>query len=137
MKECTARRRGLKAAAGFCLLAVILALLTGCGSGSVFDGSRTSDGSGFRMEYSVLDREEGADLDLTAGDRLRVSLENTQGTVDVIVGLTGKEPVYRGMGQQNAAFILEIAETGSYHISVTGHRAKGSVSFIRIGGERE
>ncbi|MBR3429380.1 MAG: hypothetical protein IKG87_04705 [Clostridia bacterium] len=30
----------------------------------------------------------------------------------------------------------EIAETGSYHISVPGHQAKGTVSFSRIPGSQ-
>ena len=119
------------------MLAAILFLLTGCGTGSVFDGSRGSDASGFRMEYSILNREESADLNLTEGDRLRISLSHTEGTVDVIVGINRKEPIYRGNGQQNADFVLEIAETGTYHISVSGHQAKGNVSFTRISGEQE
>ena len=61
----------------------------------------------------------------------------TKGSVDVTVRLEGQEPVYRGNGQQNAAFLLEIAETGNYHISVSGHQAKGNASFARIPGEME
>ena len=137
MRKRTVWRRGPKAAAGICLLAALLFLLTGCGTGSVFDGSRTADASGFRMEYGILDREDSADLALTAGDRLQVSLSHTEGTVDVTVALKGKDPVYRGNGQQNADFILEIAETGTYHISVSGHRAKGSVSFAWLPGGQE
>ena len=132
----TVRQSGLKAAACVCALAAMLFLLTGCGTGSVFDGSRVSDASGFRMEYSILNREESADLNLTEGDRLQVLLSHTEGTVDVTVRPEGKEPVYRGSGQQNADFVLEISETGSYHISVTGHQARGRVSFTRISGEQ-
>ena len=132
-----ARQPGLKAAAGICLLSGMLFLLTGCGKGSAFDGSRVSDTSGFRMEYSMLNREESADLNLTEGDCLQVSLSHTEGTVDVTVQPEGKEPIYRGNGQQNADFVLEIPETGTWHISVSGHRAKGNVSFIRIPGGQE
>jgi hypothetical protein len=78
------------------MLAAMLFLLTGCRTGSVFDGSRVSDASGFRMEYSILNREESAGLNLTEGDRLQVSLSHTEGTVDVTVGMNGKEPIYRG-----------------------------------------
>ena len=133
----TARLSKRKATAGICMLAAMVFLLTGCGTGSVFDGSRAADASGFRMEYSILNREESADLNLTEGDRLQVSLSHTEGTVDVTVGMNGKEPIYRGNGQQNAEFVLEIAETGNYHISVSGHQAKGNVSFTRISGEKE
>lgn len=119
------------------MLAAMLLLLTGCGTGSVFDGSRVSDASGFRMEYSILNQEESADLNLTEGDRLKVSLSHTEGFVDVTVGMEGQGPIYRGNGQQNADFSLEIAETGNYHISVTGHQAKGIITFTRIPGGQE
>ena len=81
------------------------------------------------MEYAVLDRKETADLALTEGDSLQVSLVNGSGTVDVVIGREGKEPVWRGTGQQNAEFVLIIPESGMYRISVTGHRAKGQASF--------
>lgn len=137
MQGNTARQFKLKATGVFCMLAAMAFLLAGCGTGSIFDGSRVSDASGFQMEYSMLNREESADLDLSEGERLQVNLSHTEGYVDVTVGLEGKEPIYRGNRQQNADFILEIAEPGSYHISVCGHQAKGSVSFARIPGEQE
>ena len=89
------------------------------------------------MEYSVLDREETAEVELKAGDQLRVTLSHTKGCVDVIVLLEGKELIYQGNGHQNADFILEITEAGNYHISVLGHQAKGNVSFTRIPGGQE
>jgi hypothetical protein len=137
MQGNTERRFKLKQAACVCMLAAMLFLLTGCRTGSVFDGSRVSDASGFRMEYSILNREESAGLNLTEGDRLQVSLSHTEGTVDVTVGMNGKEPIYRGNGQQNAEFVLEILEKGNYHISVSGHQAKGNIAFIRIPGGQE
>ena len=119
------------------MIAAMIFLLTGCGTGSVFVGSRISNASEFQMEYSVLNREETAELVLQAGEQLRVTLSHTEGTVDVTVGMEGQEPIYRGRGQQNAEFVLEIAKTGNYHISVSGHQAKGNVSFTRISGEKE
>ena len=89
------------------------------------------------MEYSILNREESADLNLTEGDCLRISLSHTEGTVDVTVGMEEQKPIYRGNGQQNADFVLEILESGKYHISVSGHQAKGNISFTRISGEME
>ena len=137
MHSSTARQSKRKVTAGICMFAAMIFLLAGCGTGSVFDGSRVSDTSGFRMEYSILNREESADLTLTEGDRLQVSLSHTEGTVDVTVGMEGQTPIYRGNGQQNADFVLEIAETGSYHIFVSGHQAKGNIAFIRIPGGQE
>jgi hypothetical protein len=56
------------------------------------------------MEYSILNREESAGLNLTEGDRLQVSLSHTEGTVDVTVGMNG-----------------ERADLPGKHISVSGH----------------
>ena len=137
MQGNTERQSKLKQAACVCMLAAMIFLLAGCGTVSVFDGSRVSDTSGFWMEYSILNREELAGLNLTEGDRLQVSLSHTEGTVDVTVGMNGKEPIYRGNGQQNADFVLKIAETGNYHIFVSGHQAKGNIAFIRIPGGQE
>ena len=137
MQGNTERQSKLKQAACVCMLAAMILLLTGCRTGSVFDGSRVANASEFQMEYSALNREEAAELVLQAGEQLRVTLSHTEGTVDVTVGMEGQEPIYRGNGHQNADFILEIAESGNYHISVSGHQAKGSISFTRIPGEKE
>lgn len=121
----------------WCLLSVILFLLSGCHTDSVFDGSRVSKASEFQIDYSVLDGEETEDLVLYARDQLHITLSHTKGYVDVTVGMEGKEPIYRGNGQQNADYVLEIAETGNYHISVSGHQARGNISFTRIPGGQE
>ena len=117
------------------LSAILLAaclLLSGCGGKSAFDGSRIFSETVFRMEYSILDREESAEMMLTEGDQIQVHISHTAGDVDVIVGENGEEPIYKGMQQENADFILTVPKTGYYHISVTGHRAKGEISFSRI-----
>ena len=114
------------------ILMAICLLLSGCGGKSTFDGSRTSDETGFRMEYSILDKEESAEMKLTEGDQIQVHISHTIGNVDVIVGQNGEEPIYKGTEQENADFILTVPKTGCYHVSVTGHRAKGEVSFTCI-----
>ena len=106
--------------------------LSGCGEKNTFDGSRTSGETMFRMEYSILDREESAELMLREGDQIKVHISHTAGNADVIVGQEGEEPIYKGTAQENADFILTVPETGCYHISVTGHRAKGEISFTGI-----
>ena len=84
------------------------------------------------MEYSILDKEESAEMRLTEGDQIQVHISHIIGNVDVIVGENGEEPIYKGTEQENADFILTVLKTGCYHISVTGHRAKGEVSFTSI-----
>ena len=113
------------------LLAICL-LLSGCGGKTTFDGARTSDETGFRMEYGILDKEESSEMKLTEGDQIQVHISHSAGNVDVIVGQNGQEPIYKGTEQENADFILTVPKTGSYRISVTGHRAKGEISFTCI-----
>ena len=119
------------------LLALLAVMLSGCGQTGLFDGSMTSNAEGFQMDYSVLNREQTADLTLSAGDTLRVTLAHESGTVDVTVGMEGQTPIYRGAGQANAEFALPIGEAGVYHISVIGHQAKGRASFVRMPGEAD
>ncbi|MBR0391565.1 MAG: hypothetical protein IJK38_04520 [Oscillospiraceae bacterium] len=114
------------------ILLVMGLLLTGCGRKNTFDRSRTSEETGFRMEYSILDKKESAEMKLTEGDQIQVHISHTAGNVDVIVGQNGEEPIYKGTEQENADFILTIPKTGCYHISVTGHRAEGEISFTCI-----
>ena len=86
------------------ILLVICLLQIGCGKNNTFEGSRISDETGFRMEYSILDKEESAELMLTEGDQIQVSISHTSGNVDVTVGEDGEEPIYKGTGQENAFF---------------------------------
>jgi hypothetical protein len=122
------------------LSAILLAaclLLSGCGGKSAFDGSRIFSETVFRMEYSILDREESAELKLREGDQIKVHISHTAGNADVIVGQEGEEPIYKGTAQENADFILTVPKTGCYYISVTGHRAKGEISFACIPRKEE
>ena len=125
-------KRGITKKAVTAILLAICLLLSGCGKKSTFDGSRTSDETGFRMEYRILDKEESAEMKLTEGDQIEVHISHIAGNVDVIFGQNGEEPIYKGTGQENADFILTIPKSGSYQISVTGHRAKGEISFTCI-----
>ncbi len=122
------------------LSAILLAaclLLSGCGGKGAFDGSKISSETVFRMEYSILDKEESAEMKLTEGNQIQVHISHNAGNVDVIVGQNSEEPIYKGTEQENADFILTVPKTGCYHISVTGHRAKGEISFTCIPSKEE
>ena len=112
-----------------CGLILVSILLTGCGKPVVFDGSRVANDHGFHMEYSVLNREETAEMSLKEGDRLLVSYEQERGSIDIAVRKIGGASIYNGTEQVKGEFVLTIPETGSYLISVTGHQAKGKILF--------
>ncbi len=128
------RRRGAFALVCACLAALLL--LAGCGGRkTAFDGSRVTDETGFRMEYTVLNGEETAVLTLSAGEVLHVELAHEKGSVDVTVGIPGRDALWRGTQQADAAFDLPVPESGDYTIRVTGRGAAGRVSFLRGDGE--
>ena len=130
-------KRGIAKKAITAILLAMCFLLSGCGKKSAFDGSRISSETVFRMEYSILDKEESAEMKLTEGDLIQVYISHTAGNVDVIVGENGEEPIYKGTEQENADFVLTVPKTGTYQISVTGHRAKGEVSLTCIPSKEE
>ena len=131
MKDRFVQRTTFKWIACICLMTLVLTLLTGCGKTTAFDGSKVSDETGFHMEYNVLNQEETADINFKLGEEIKVVFAHSSGNVDVTVGLPGKDTIYTGTNQENAEFYLMIPETGVWHISVTGHQAKGRVSFTR------
>lgn len=91
----------------------------------------------FQMDYSVLKQQEGASLALTADDAIMVSIAQESGTVDVIVGMDEKEPIYEGNELTNTSFTLNILQSGTYQITVTGHDACGNVSFTKVTAKPE
>ncbi len=127
-------KRSRMTLAAFLFLCLVLA---GCGTESSFDGNRVGNETGFYMDYFILNCKQEESLYLAAGDILQVKLTHEKGTVDVTVGVDGEDAVYEGNGLANIRFILNITETGEYRISVTGHKAQGSVSFEVISDRRQ
>lgn len=68
-------------------------------------------------------------MTLTEGDTLSVFVAQEAGTVDVVVGIDGQEPVYEGNGLTEFSFVLNITQSGTYRISVVGHGARGRIAF--------
>ncbi len=108
---------------------VLIFAVAGC-QVQTFYGSRTGDEKQFLLEYSFLNKTETHEMALEQGTAIHVGIEHVSGRIDVIVSdALGKE-IYRGNEASSGNFLLEIPETGTYRFSVTGKKAKGSVSFI-------
>lgn len=119
-------RRILAVAAALC----VCLSLTGCNGGEKFLGTKTADDNSFIIEYSLLHGRESAEMTLSEGDRLDVSIKQTNGKVDVKVGIEGEAPIYEGCGIEDFDFSLNIDRSGAYLIEITGHNACGKISFI-------
>lgn len=108
---------------------VFLISLTACGT--KFDGSRTGNDSEFIMEYSVLNTTDAQDLIIEAGDTISAKIVVDKGSLSIKIQKDGEEPIYESNGISTSnKFDVEIDESGTYTVEVTGKKAKGSVSFI-------
>ena len=108
---------------------VFLISLTACGT--KFDGSRTGNDSEFIMEYSVLNTTDAQDLTIEAGDTISAKIVVDKGSLSIKIQKDGEEPIYESNGISiSNEFDVEIDESGTYTVEVTGKKAKGSVSFM-------
>ena len=108
---------------------VFLISLTACGT--EFDGSRTGNDSEFIMEYSVLNTTDAQDLTIESGDTISAKIVVDKGSLSIKIQKDGEEPIYESNEISTSnEFDVEIDESGTYTVEVTGKKAKGSVSFI-------
>ncbi len=110
---------------------VLMVSLTACGS--KFDGSRTGNDSEFIMEYRVLNQTDTQDLIAESGDTISGKIIVNKGSLSIKIQKDDEEPIYKNNGiSVSNAFDVEINESGTYTVSVTGEKAKGSVSFTVV-----
>lgn len=113
-----------------CISALIVSL-TACGS--KFDGSRTGNDSEFIMEYRVLNKTDTQDLIAESGDTISGKIIVNKGSLSIKIQKDDEEPIYENNGiSASDEFNVEINESGTYTVSVTGEKAKGSVNFTVV-----
>ena len=102
---------------------VFLISLTACGT--EFDGSRTGNDSEFIMEYSVLNTTDAQDLTIEAGDTISAKIVVDKGSLSIKIQKDGEEPIYESNEISTSnEFDVEIDESGTYTVEVTGKKAK-------------
>lgn len=117
-----------------CVLIVALGIGSICFLGScdrdrVFDGSRVGNPDGYWLDFSYMDKSDSQTMYLESGDILKVTYEIEDGRIDVTIGISDQEPIYRGNNVQTGNFELHIREAGEYAISVNASEASGRLSF--------
>lgn len=114
------------------LCSFILALsLTACGAD--FDGSRTGNNNEFMMDYKVFNKTDSQDLIVEKGDTIHAEIIVEGGSLSFRIQREDEVPVYEGEDVSfSDEFDIDIEESGTYTVSVTGEKAKGSVSFIVV-----
>ena len=108
---------------------VLTVSLTACGT--KFDGSRTGNDSEFIMEYRVLNTTDMQDLIAESGDTISGKIIVNKGSLSIKIQQDEEEPIYESSGiSVSNEFDVEIDESGTYTVEVTGKGAEGSVSFL-------
>lgn len=105
--------------------------LTACGNTPAFNGSRTGNDKEFIMEYSVLNTTDSQELVAETGDTINAKIVVKSGSLSIKIQKDDEEPIYEDSGiTVSNEFDVEINESGTYAITVTGEKAKGSVGFM-------
>lgn len=107
---------------------LLLIIATGCGK-QVFNGNRTSNDVQFIMDFSVLNKTETHEMSLEEGTTVNVDIEKISGRIDILVEDIDGNKIYRGDNADSNQFSFDIPKSSTYIFSITGKKAKGSVSF--------
>ena len=103
--------------------------LTSCGTD--FDGSRTGNDSEFIMNYKVLNTTDSQNLVVAEGDTIHAEIIIEKGNLSFKIQKDDEQfPVYEEKDVLlSDEFDVEIEESGTYIVTVTGEKARGSVGF--------
>lgn len=83
------------------------------------------------MDYKVLNTTDSQELELEKGDIVNFEVVSTEGSVDILLQKGNEEPIYKNTKIPTSAFQIEIEDSGMYTVSITGKKAKGSVSVTK------
>lgn len=109
---------------------IVALLLTACGKTPDFNGSRTGNDKELIMEYSAFNTTDGQELVAEAGDVIHAKIVIESGNLLIKIQKDDEEPIYESSDITiSDEFDVDIEESGTYAITVTGVKAKGSVSF--------
>lgn len=112
------------------VLCFALTMLSAC-SNAKFNGSSTGNDKQFIMEYSILNTSDYRKMSLAKGDIINAEIESKSGSVSIKVENSAGEVIYSDEDIPTSEFQIEIPQNDTYKFTVTGNKAKGSVSFIK------
>ena len=110
---------------------ILILSLTACETD--FDGSRTGNNNEFVMNYKVFNITDSQDLIVKKGNTIHAEIIVEGGSLSFKIQKDNEVPVYEGVDVSSSdEFDVDIEESGTYTVSVTGEKAKGSVSFTVV-----
>lgn len=110
---------------------LLVLLLTACGTD--FDGSRTGNNKELVMDYKVFNKTDSQDLMVEEGDTIHAEIIVESGSLSFKIQREDAIPVYEAADVSvSDEFDVDIEESGTYTVTVTGEKAEGSVSFTVV-----
>lgn len=96
-------------------------------SGARFNGSSLLNPDEIALDYSILNGSFTHTMRLQSGDVLDVALQVDEGTLGIAIEGGDGTPLYQNDDLDASQFHLEISQTDSYHVTITGSHTKGSI----------
>ncbi len=94
-----------------------------------FSGDRIKNPDAYLLTFAYMNADDAHTMKLEAGDRLSVAYEISKGEIDVVIGIEGEDPIYRGNRIATGDFYIEAPRTGNYTISIHAEKAQGTMNF--------
>ena len=108
---------------------ILVAALTACSPD--FNGSRTGNDNQLIMEYTTFNTTDTQDLVVEAGDTIHTKIVVTDGQLSYKIQKDDNEPIAESDGIFfSVEYDVDVEESGTYTVTVTGEKAKGSVKFV-------
>ena len=96
-----------------------------------FNGSRTGNDKQLIMEYTEFNTTDSQDFVVEAGDTIHTEIVIEDGQLSYKIQKNDDEPIAESEGIFfSVDFDVEVEESGTYTVTVTGEKAKGSVKFV-------
>ena len=113
---------------------VLAALLLAAGTAflifrdpSHFTGSVTKEPDGYILDAQYMNGIDAHTMALNAGDVLAIRFETEKGALHLDIQAPDGNVLYSGNGQSATDFTVNIAESGSYAVTVKARSATGSI----------
>lgn len=92
-----------------------------------FNGNSLLNPDEIALDYSILNGRFTHTMRLQSGDVLDVALQVDEGTLGIAIEGSDGTTLYQNDNLDTSQFHLEISQTDSYHVTITGSNTKGSI----------
>ena len=113
------------------IFSVMLLIISLSACSPDFNGSRTGNDNQLIMEYTAFNTTDSQDLVVEAGDTIHVEIVIEDGHLSYKIQKNDDEPIAESESIFfSEEFDVEVKESGTYTVTVTGEKAKGNVKFV-------